>query len=80
MWKIENNQLVREFIFKDFKTAFAFMTKVASVVDAMDHHPDWSNVYNKVVIRLCTHDAGNVITEKDQELAKKIDEVFEESN
>ncbi len=80
MWKIENNQLVREFIFKDFKTAFAFMTKVASVVDAMDHHPDWSNVYNKVVIRLCTHDTGNIITEKDQALAKKIDEVFEESN
>lgn len=75
MWTEDNNTLVREFTFKDFKQAFAFMTEVAEVVDALDHHPDWSNVYNKVTITLSTHEAGNTITEKDRELASKIDEI-----
>lgn len=76
MWKEENNKLVREFTFKDFKEAFAFMTAVAGVVNQMDHHPEWSNVYNKVNISLCTHDAGDIVTEKDRELAASIDEIY----
>lgn len=73
MWQEKNNQLYRAFEFKDFKDAFAFMTKVALVAEKMDHHPYWTNVYNKVEIYLNTHDAGDVITDKDHTLAKAID-------
>lgn len=75
MWKEENNQLIRTFEFKDFREAIAFMVKVAFIADSMDHHPEWSNVYNKVNIKLYTHDAGNKITEKDRKLAKEIDKI-----
>lgn len=73
MWRNENNQLVREFIFENFVDAFAFMTRVALVAEKMNHHPDWRNVYNRVEIRLSTHEAGNVVTQKDYELANAID-------
>ncbi len=73
MWKEENNQLEREFTFKDFIQAFSFMTRVAFAAEKMSHHPEWSNVYNKVTIRLSTHDAGNTVTEKDRKLAAEID-------
>ncbi|WP_262487424.1 4a-hydroxytetrahydrobiopterin dehydratase [Chitinophaga filiformis] len=73
MWEEKKNQLYRSFEFKNFREAFAFMTKVALVAEKMDHHPNWTNVYNKVEIYLCTHDAGDVITEKDHKLAKAID-------
>ncbi|MBW8686359.1 4a-hydroxytetrahydrobiopterin dehydratase [Chitinophaga rhizophila] len=73
MWEEKNNQLYRSFEFKDFKEAFAFMTKVALIAEKMDHHPNWTNVYNKVEIYLNTHDAGDVITEKDHKLADAID-------
>lgn len=72
MWTEKNNKLFRSFEFKDFKEAFAFMTKVALVAEKMNHHPDWSNSYNKVEISLCSHDAGNIVTDKDRELAEKI--------
>ncbi len=72
-WKEENNSLKRSFKFKDFVEAWAFMTQVALIAEKMDHHPEWSNVYNKVEITLTTHDKGNTITEKDRLLAKKID-------
>lgn len=75
MWKEENNQLVKTFKFQDFKEAFGFMTKVALVAEKMDHHPNWSNVYNKVTIELSTHDADNMVTEKDRALAKAIDQL-----
>lgn len=75
MWKEENNKLCADFKFRDFKQAFAFMTEVAFYAEKMDHHPDWSNVYNRVSIQLNTHDAGGVITEKDHALAKAIDKV-----
>ena len=75
MWKEENNQLVKLFEFDDFTSAFAFMQRVALVADTMNHHPDWRNVYNRVEIRLSTHDAGNVITQKDWELANRIDKL-----
>ncbi len=75
MWKEENNQLVKEFEFADFQEAFAFMTRVAFLAEKAAHHPNWSNVYNKVTIALTTHDAGNVVTEKDRKLAASIDQL-----
>lgn len=73
MWQEENNQLYRKFEFRNFSEAFAFMTRVAIEAEKMDHHPLWTNVYNKVEIWLSTHSAGNVVTDKDKTLAKKID-------
>lgn len=73
MWKEENNRLTKTFTFTDFKQAFGFMTQVALLAEKMDHHPNWSNVYNTVSIELTTHDAGNVITDKDRKLADAID-------
>ena len=75
MWKEENNQLVRVFSFNNFSEAFAFMTRVAIEAEKANHHPEWSNVYNKVVIKLSTHDAGDVVTDKDRELASAIDKL-----
>jgi 4a-hydroxytetrahydrobiopterin dehydratase len=77
MWIEENNQLKRNFLFKDFKAAFAFMTKVAAIAEEMNHHPTWTNEYNKVDIRLSTHNAGNTVTDKDRKLALAIDKVLE---
>jgi 4a-hydroxytetrahydrobiopterin dehydratase len=76
MWKEENNFLVKDLVFKDFKEAFAFMTKVALLAEKMDHHPIWTNVYNRVNIKLNTHDAGDIVTEKDRKLAAAIDELL----
>ncbi len=73
MWTEENNKLQRSFQFKNFSEAFAFMARVALAAEKMNHHPDWSNIYNKVDIKLYTHDAGNTVTEKDRKLAKVID-------
>jgi 4a-hydroxytetrahydrobiopterin dehydratase len=73
MWTETNNQLYRRFEFKNFSEAFAFMTRVALAAEKMDHHPLWTNVYNKVEVWLSTHDAGDVVTDKDRALAKKID-------
>ncbi len=75
MWTEENNKLKKTFEFKDFTEAFAFMTRVAFLAESHGHHPNWSNVYNKVTIELTTHDAGNKITEKDQKLSKAIDKI-----
>lgn len=75
MWQEKNNQLVRDFSFADFQEAFAFMTRVALVAEKMNHHPWWSNVYNEVTIKLSTHDAGDVVTDKDRKLAKAIDKI-----
>jgi 4a-hydroxytetrahydrobiopterin dehydratase len=72
-WKEENNTLTKTFEFKDFTEAFGFMSKVAIVAEKMNHHPDWNNVYNKVTFHLSTHDAGDVVTEKDRKLADAID-------
>jgi 4a-hydroxytetrahydrobiopterin dehydratase len=76
MWEERNKQLYRAFEFKDFRDAFAFMTKVALIAEKMDHHPNWSNVYNKVEIFLSTHDAGDIITAKDEAMAKAIDRLL----
>ncbi len=76
MWQETNNQLKCSFKFNNFIDAFAFMTKVAFAAEKLNHHPNWSNVYNQVDIVLTTHDAGNMVTEKDWQLAKKIDEIY----
>jgi 4a-hydroxytetrahydrobiopterin dehydratase len=80
MWKEENNQLKRSFEFKDFVEAFTFMTKVAFVAEKMNHHPNWSNVYNKVDIALFTHEAENTITEKDIKLSKAINAIYKKES
>jgi len=76
MWEEKDNALEKTFEFKDFIAAFNFMTKVAALAEAQNHHPWWSNVYNKVTIRLNTHDAGSTITEKDRTLSKAIDNLL----
>lgn len=76
-WKEENNKLTRQFEFKDFSEAFAFMTRVAIEAERIGHHPEWNNVYNKVEINLSTHDTGNTVTEKDRKLAERIDKLLE---
>jgi 4a-hydroxytetrahydrobiopterin dehydratase len=73
MWEEKNNTLYRKLQFKTFSEAFAFMTRVALEAEKMDHHPLWTNVYNQVEIWLSTHDAGDIVTDKDRKLAKKID-------
>lgn len=80
MWTEENNQLKRSFQFSNFIEAFGFMTKVAFVAEKMNHHPNWSNVYNKVEIALSTHDAGNTVTDKDRKLSAEIDRIYNGGN
>jgi len=75
MWQEKNNKLYRKFQFKDFSEAFAFMTRVALEAEKMDHHPLWTNEYNSVEIWLSTHSAGDVVTNKDKQLAEKIDDL-----
>jgi 4a-hydroxytetrahydrobiopterin dehydratase len=75
MWKEEHNSLKRTFKFSDFTEAFAFMTRVAFIAEKMNHHPNWTNVYNTVEITLNTHDAGNTVTERDRKLAAAIDKL-----
>jgi 4a-hydroxytetrahydrobiopterin dehydratase len=75
-WKTLNNQLVKEFTFDNFSQAWAFMSQVALAAEKMDHHPEWTNIYNKVLIKLNTHSAGNIITEKDRALAQLIDNLY----
>ena len=76
-WKEENDKLVAEFVFEDFSQTWAFMTEVAILSERKNHHPEWTNVWNKVKITLSTHDAGGVITEKDRKLADGISKIFE---
>lgn len=80
MWKEEDDKLKRSLQFKDFRQAMAFMNEVAEVAEELNHHPWWSNVYNKVDIELTTHDAGNTITALDHKLAKRIDEIYAKMN
>ncbi|MET3793777.1 4a-hydroxytetrahydrobiopterin dehydratase [Aquamicrobium terrae] len=76
-WKMtdDGKAIERRFVFRNFSEAFAFMTRVALKAEKMDHHPEWSNVYKTVDIRLTTHDAGG-LTELDFVLARRIDAIF----
>ena len=76
MWKEVDNHLEKSFKLKDFKQAMAFLQLIAFEAEALNHHPDIHNEYNKVDIQLSTHSEGNKVTEKDRELSKKIDAVF----
>ena len=73
-WSLANEKLHREFRFIDFTTAFGFMASAAIESEKMNHHPEWFNVYNKVIVQLTTHDAGG-ITELDFELATKMNQL-----
>lgn len=79
MWKEINNQLYQKFEFNDFNSAFGFMSRVAIAAEKIDHHPKWTNVWNIVEIWLSTHDAGNIITDKDRLLASLIEEIYQTS-
>jgi 4a-hydroxytetrahydrobiopterin dehydratase len=74
-WTEENNALYKTFVFGNFTEALAWMVKAAFVIEKLNHHPEWTNVYNKVMVKLTTHDAGNTITEKDRKLAGLLDKV-----
>jgi 4a-hydroxytetrahydrobiopterin dehydratase len=72
----DKTALMRTFEFSDFKEAWSFMNEVAELAEAQQHHPNWTNVYNRVTILLSTHDAGDSITEKDRKLAASIDDLL----
>jgi 4a-hydroxytetrahydrobiopterin dehydratase len=74
-WNYQGGCIEREFIFEDFVQAFGFMTSVAVIAEKLNHHPNWSNVYNKVFISLTTHDAGG-LTELDFSFAKEVDQML----
>ncbi len=76
MWQETENKLYRKFLFRNFSEAFAFMTRVAIEAEKMNHHPLWTNVWNTVEIWLSTHDAGDIVTDKDRELAHRIDKLI----
>lgn len=73
-WSIQNNKLHREYKFSDFAHAFGFMATAAVLIEKMNHHPEWLNVYNRVSVDLTTHDAGGITT-KDLELADLLDKI-----
>jgi 4a-hydroxytetrahydrobiopterin dehydratase len=75
-WAVRDGKLHREFKFKNFVEAFGFMTRVALKAETMNHHPDWSNGYNRVTVELVTHDAGGITT-RDFALAKAMNELFD---
>ena len=77
MWVEKDNKLYKKIKFKNFSEAFGFMARVALEAEKMDHHPLWTNVYNELEIWLSTHDAGDIVTDKDRKLAKKIDELLQ---
>lgn len=72
-WTEADGRLERHFEFASFSEAFAFMTRVALIAEKLNHHPEWSNVYNKVTISLTTHDEGNTITSSDRAFAEAVD-------
>jgi 4a-hydroxytetrahydrobiopterin dehydratase len=77
-WTETEHGLHRDLSFSDFAQAFAFMTRVALLAEKFDHHPDWSNSYNRVSITLRSHDADNTVTNRDRRLAAAIDEILDE--
>ncbi len=76
-WEHRDDALHRDFTFADFSEAFAFMTRVAMLAEQAAHHPEWSNVWNRVSITLRTHDAGGVVTDQDRDLAGAIDRLVD---
>jgi 4a-hydroxytetrahydrobiopterin dehydratase len=75
-WKTTNQSLEKTFEFATFEDAMQFMQDATPFISQMDHHPTWSNTYNRVQVTITTHDAGNQVTEKDHTLANYLDELF----
>jgi 4a-hydroxytetrahydrobiopterin dehydratase len=75
-WTNDQKKLQKEFVFESFDRAIDFMVECSVFIGEINHHPEWSNIYNRVMVTLTTHDAGNVVTEKDYQLAEKMDEVY----
>ncbi len=76
-WKEENNELSKRFEFRSFEDAMKWMQKASIFISKTDHHPKWTNIYNTVEVCLSTHDAGNIVTEKDRKLAAELDRLFQ---
>lgn len=74
-WELQENALAKEFTFGSFREALSFMVRAGFEAEAMDHHPGWTNVYNRVAVRLNTHDAGGRVTAKDVELARRLQRI-----
>jgi 4a-hydroxytetrahydrobiopterin dehydratase len=74
-WEEKDNALYNSYKFADFSAAFAFMTRVALIAEKLDHHPTWTNTYNKLEICLTSHDKGNTITDRDRKMAAAIDKL-----
>ena len=75
-WKVKSNLIEREFNFVNFIEAFSFMTKIALICEKYNHHPNWENVYSKVIIKLTTHDLGG-ISNLDQTIATEINSIYD---
>jgi 4a-hydroxytetrahydrobiopterin dehydratase len=75
-WIHTNNEMQKTYSFPNFEAAMQFMQRATPLITALDHHPEWTNIYNKVKVTLTTHDAGHIVTEKDQELSNLLDEVY----
>jgi 4a-hydroxytetrahydrobiopterin dehydratase len=76
-WTFKRDALAKTYTFKDFREAIGFMVRVGFEAEALDHHPEWTNVYNRVAVRLNTHDAGGKVTAKDVELAGRMEKIHE---
>jgi 4a-hydroxytetrahydrobiopterin dehydratase len=74
-WEFDTDTLTKTYTFKTFREAFSFMTRAAFEAEELNHHPEWRNVYNRVAVKLSTHDAGDKVTAKDVELAKRFEKI-----
>ncbi|MFI5356699.1 MAG: 4a-hydroxytetrahydrobiopterin dehydratase [Opitutales bacterium] len=74
-WAHEKDALVKTFTFGSFREAMSFMVRIGFEAEAMNHHPEWTNVYNRVIVRLCTHEVGRQVTAKDVELAQRMQRI-----
>jgi 4a-hydroxytetrahydrobiopterin dehydratase len=75
-WQESNQNISKTFEFNSFEEAINFMVRASQKISLLNHHPEWTNIYNKVMVKLSTHDAGNTVTEKDWELARVLDGIF----
>ena len=75
MWKENNNKLEKDFTFNNFKDALEFINKVGDLSERLNHHPEIYNIYNKVTLKLSTHDMGDIVTDKDYQLSSEIDKI-----
>lgn len=78
MWTETENKLIKTFVFKSFEEAMTFMQLVTPHISALNHHPEWKNIYNRIEVELTTHDAGKRVTSLDRKLAEIMDDIFDE--